>query len=259
MRYRAIVAYDGSAYQGYQKQRDGVPTIQGELEKSLATILGSPITVWAAGRTDTGVHAQGQVIAFDANWRHDLQSLLKALNAHLPDDIALQVVGLAPDFHPRFDALSRVYRYKILIAEAPKPLFAKRAWQFQRELDFEAMQYAAAIILGEHDFATFGQPPVGTNTVREVFVSQWTQQQQECLWLTYTIEATAFLKHMVRRIVGMLVEVGLALRTVADFEAAFKSADLAQAGRLAPPYGLYLDAVRYADGFPNAESSRQTG
>lgn len=257
MRYRALVAYDGSAYLGYQRQRDGVPTIQGELEKSLAAILGTPTTVWGAGRTDTGVHAVGQVIAFDADWRHDPQTLLKAMNVRLPDDIALQVIGPAPDFHPRFDAQSRRYRYRVHIGDAPNPLLIKRAWQFQRDLDVEAMQHAASVLLGEHDFATFGQPPVGNNTVREVFVSEWVQQQA-CTGLVYTIEATAFLKHMVRRIVGMLVDVGLALRTVADFEAAFKSANLARAGRLAPPYGLYLDAVRYADGFPNAESSRQT-
>lgn len=259
-RYRATLAYDGTAYQGYQKQAEHTPnTVQGVVEAALAAILGTPTTVWGAGRTDTGVHARGQVIAFDAEWSHEPEKLLKALNVKLPDDIAVQDVAPAPGFHPRFDAASRRYGYQVLIASVRQPLWARRAWQLQRPLDVEAMQQAAALLLGEHDFATFGKPPRGINTVREVFVSEWAQQDTaEGHLLVYTVEATAFLQHMVRRIVGMLVEVGMALRSVADFEAAFLSADLAQSGHLAPPYGLYLEAVRYAEAPAEASGSSQT-
>lgn len=247
-RYRATLAYDGSAYYGYQIQPT-VPTVQGELEATLNRLFREPVTVWAAGRTDTGVHATGQVIAFDADWKHDTATLLTAINANLPDDIALQSIQAQPDFHPRFDALSRTYRYQVLMTETRQPLLVQRTWQLHQPLDETAMQQAAALLVGEHDFAAFGNPPQGNNTVRHIMRSGWQIQpapaQQHGQLFVYEVEATAFLQHMVRRLVGMQVAVGRGLITQTDFNAIFDSRDLARSQWLAPPQGLSLTAVRY--------------
>lgn len=246
MRYRATLAYDGGAYLGFQRQKDGIPTIQSSVEKAISSVTQSEVTIVAAGRTDTGVHAQGQVIAFDVDWKHDDAVLLRAINANLPDDIALQSISQQANFHPRYDALSRRYIYHLYQSEYRQPLLEKYAWHITFELDLLDMQQAASLLIGEHDFAAFGQPPQGTNTVRHIFVSEWTQNNDENIRrYSYTIEATAFLYHMVRRIVGNLVEVGRGRLSVRDFEQILQDADLAKAKNLAPPHGLVLDSVRY--------------
>jgi tRNA pseudouridine38-40 synthase len=245
-RYRATLAYDGTAYQGFQRQAGDTPTIQLALEQAIARVTGQDAVVTGAGRTDTGVHASGQVIAFDVSWTHGDDDLLRALNAVLPDDIALQNIRQQAGFHPRFDALSRLYRYSVVNAGQRQPLLRQRAWYIRSALDVEVMQKAARLLVGEHDFATFGAPPKGTNTVREVLRSEWTAEAQPYgRLLTYRIEANAFLQHMVRRIVGMLADVGRGVMTVPEFEDAFGAADITQAGTLAPPQGLILEAVRY--------------
>lgn len=246
IRYRATLAYDGTSYAGFQKQADGILTIQGQVEATLEAILGQPTPIIGAGRTDTGVHAIGQVIAFDANWSHGDHTLLRAINAQLPDDIAVQSLQQHPGFHPRYDALSRTYRYIIAVSEVRQPLLNKRAWQMQRSVDFNLMQTVARTLIGTHDFAAFGNPPQGINTVREVFHSHWDVITTEYgLQGVYRIEATAFLHHMVRRIVGMLVQVGLKQISADTFARVFQSKDLSQAKRIAPPDGLILEAVRY--------------
>jgi tRNA pseudouridine38-40 synthase len=247
-RYRATLAYDGSAYQGFQRQADGVPTVQAAVEDAIARIARQNTTVLAAGRTDAGVHAVGQVIAFDVEWRHATADLLRAINAVLPEDIALQDIRQHENFHPRYDALSRVYYYRVLNAEQPQPLLRKLCWQLRRDLNVNIMQDAAHMLIGTHDFAAFGNPPQGDNTIREVMMSQWTREDQPFGdFLVYRIEGTAFLHHMVRRIVGMLTDVGRGALTLAQFEAIFQSADLSQATTLAPPQGLTLEKVRYHD------------
>jgi tRNA pseudouridine38-40 synthase len=248
-RYRATLAYDGSAYQGFQRQVDGVPTVQAAVEDAIARIVQQNVTVLAAGRTDAGVHAVGQVIAFDVDWRHAIADLLRAINAVLPDDIALQDIRQHADFfHPRYDALSRVYYYRVLNAEQPQPLLRKLCWQIRGDLNVNIMQDAAEMLIGTHDFAAFGNPPQGENTIREVMMSRWTRENQPFGdFLVYRIEGTAFLHHMVRRIVGMLTDVGRGALTLAQFEAIFQSADLSQATTLAPPQGLTLEKVRYRD------------
>lgn len=244
-RYRATLAYDGTAYQGYQIQPN-VLTIQGVLEDVLMQIAGQPICVMGAGRTDAGVHATGQVIAFDLDWRHSDEALLKALNAYLPPDIAVQDMIQQPGFHPRFDAVSRTYRYDVLETAIRQPLYQWRAWQQPPVLQREMMQKAAALLIGEHDFATFGTPPKGENTVRVVYRSEWAEQPVPGgILLSYTIEATAFLQHMVRRIIALLVTVGRGFWHIDQFEAAFRAADLQQAKPPAPPQGLYLVQVKY--------------
>lgn len=247
-RYRATVAYDGTAYQGFQRQAGDTPTVQRALEGAVQAVTGQAATVIGAGRTDTGVHATGQVIAVDVAWKHDGESLLRALNAILPDDIALQDLRPHDGFHPRFDAVARVYKYHLIQSAQRQPLLRHRVWHVRSELEADAMAAAAMQLLGEHDFAAFGRPPTGDSTIRLVMESNWTRRRANYGWdWTYTVEANAFLQHMVRRIVGTLVDVGRGAMSLDEFEQAFKSLDIQRTGSLAPPQGLVLDTVKYAD------------
>ena len=202
------------------------------------------IQITGAGRTDAGVHARGQVIAFEfAQWRHDAEQLQRALNAQLPEAIVVREVEVASaEFHPRFDAKRRGYRYTIYNAAVPSPLNRRTSWHLHGALDVELMNVAAQHLIGEHDFATFGTPPQGDNTVREVFVARWTQSGS---YLFFDIEATAFLKRMVRSIVGSLRLVGSGKWSVDEFSAAFAAAERERSGAAAPPQGLVLEFVSY--------------
>ncbi|MBI1280022.1 MAG: tRNA pseudouridine(38-40) synthase TruA [Anaerolineaceae bacterium] len=246
MRYRATLAYDGTAYQGFQRQSGSIPTIQGAVEAAIFNASGQKVNVSGAGRTDTGVHASGQVIAFDVEWTHADQSLLRAVNFHLPLDIALQDIRQQPGFHPRYDAISRLYRYRVLIAPQRQPLLLTRAWQMWNGLDGELMEQASKLFIGEKDFAALGKPTQGEVTIRSVYRSEWVSQQNEfgTLW-TYTVEADGFLQHMVRRMVAMLVQVGHKRMTVQRFEELLNRAKLVEALAIAPPQGLSLEVVRY--------------
>jgi tRNA pseudouridine38-40 synthase len=244
-RYRGRVAYDGTDFFGFQRQAQTLPTIQGTIEEALAHITGQKITVIGAGRTDTGVHATGQVIAFDVTWRHSATALWRALNVNLPSSIALQALDEAePDFHPRFDARSRAYEYQLYVAPVRQPVFSRYAWHVMRQeaLNTSAMRSAAGLLLGEHNFATFGQPPQGENTVREVLRSEMIEGAS---FLHYRIEANAFLYRMVRRIVGALVRVGSGKLSVDEFEAAFRAANGSWKNEPAPAQGLCLIEVTY--------------
>lgn len=242
-RYRSILAYDGTAYHGYQRQKNAL-SVQGELEKALGVISGGEtVRVLAAGRTDTGVHATGQVIAFDLAWRHDPGSLRDAVNAHLPQDIALQAVEVAkPEFHPRYDAISREYEYRLYLAPTRDPLRSRRAWHLRTHLNDDEVRQAAESLLGTHDFSTFGAPPQGDNPVRTVFQSRWEEHGDE---RRFIIQANAFLFRMVRRITGTLVRVGSGQMRVEEFQAAFAARKLRLSAPPAPPYGLTLVAVSY--------------
>jgi tRNA pseudouridine38-40 synthase len=201
-RYCAQIEYDGTNYYGFQRQRDNQPTIQSALEQALNQIVQHPVTVIGAGRTDSGVHATGQVISFDIEWRHGLTDLQRALNANCPADIAiLQLNQTTTAFHPRFDARRRAYAYHIYNTAVRSPLRRYRSWHISQPLDVAVMNEAASCLLGVHDFATFGQPPQGNNTVREVFAARW-QRQEELV--VFFIEANAFLQRMVRSLVGSM-------------------------------------------------------
>ncbi len=243
MRYRARVEYDGTTYFGFQRQRDDQPTIQGELEAALERLCGNKVAVLGAGRTDSGVHAWGQVIAFDLEWRHGEAVLLRAINAHLPPDIVLQSVEVAAaTFHPRYAAQQRTYEYVILNSPNRSALRRERAWQVNWPLDVERMNDAAALLIGSHDFATFGQPPKGDNTIRHVYQAEWHRREDE---LIFTISANAFLYRMVRSLVGTLVEVGSGKQSVAQFREVLQRAKRDQAGTTAPAHGLFLLSVIY--------------
>lgn len=245
-RYRATLAYDGSGYQGFQRQAAGVLTIQGAVEQAIQQVTQQTVTVIGSGRTDAGVHATGQVIAFDVVWNHADHDLLRALNAVLPAQIALQNMTRHAGFHPRYDARARHYAYTVVNASQRQPLLRQYAWHIWGRLDTDAMFAVGDMLVGEYDFATFGQPPQGTNTVRVIFRSEWTVYPEYYgQRLVYRVEGNAFLQHMVRRMVGMMVDVGLGAMSVKAFAAAFKAADIAQSGSVAPPQGLVLEAVYY--------------
>jgi tRNA pseudouridine38-40 synthase len=245
VRFAGRLAYDGTAYLGFQKQTEDKPTIQRAVEAALAQVTAHTITVIGAGRTDTGVHAQGQVIAFDGMWQHPVENLQKAINLYLPFDIALQSLRIVPDdFHPRFDAISRTYLYRIYIASTRDPLRERYVWHRLLPLDYGAMQSALQRLIGEHDFATFGQPTQGEVTIRTVYEASLGRDGDE---IHITIRANAFLQRMMRSIVGTLVEVGRGKMTVEDFEAALLAKDRGWSGQSAPPRGLTLTHVTYLD------------
>jgi tRNA pseudouridine38-40 synthase len=243
MRVRGVVAYDGTEYSGFQRQANA-PTVQEVLEAALAQITQEAVTVLAAGRTDAGVHATGQVVAFDTAWRHGLDDLWRALNAVLPADIAfLQIEEAAPDFHPRYDARSRRYRYTVYNAPVRQPLALRYSLHVAASLDIAVMELAAQSLAGEHDFAAFGQPPKpGGTTVRRVLAAEWGIDTPQ---LTFDIEANAFLYRMVRSIVGTLLQVGRGEMEVEEFAAVLASCDRDRAGPTAPSHGLCLVEVKY--------------
>ncbi len=243
-RFRGILEYDGTEFHGFQKQAEH-RTVQAEMEAALGRISGGGRTlVSAAGRTDSGVHASGQVVAFDLGWRHGKEKLLRALNAQLPADVGLRALEHVENgFNPRRAARWRRYEYRIYNAPARSPLHARVSWYVWPELDMEAMRVGARHLLGEHDFATFGSAPDKRgHTVRAVREAEWTV---EGTLLVFAIEANAFLYHMVRSIVGTLRLVGAGQWKAEVMAELLRARDRARCGALAPPQGLTLVEVKY--------------
>jgi tRNA pseudouridine38-40 synthase len=246
-RYRAVVEYDGTEFQGFQIQAKG-RTVQGDIERCLQQVTQSAVRIEGAGRTDAGVHATGQVIAFGVSWRHSLEDLQRALNATFPSDIV--VSDLQPTtsaFHPRFSALSRTYRYQIQNQPWPNVLLRLYAFNVRKKLDVPAMARASRLLIGSHDFASFGKPPQGNNTVRQVMQAGWSVLDDNRL--VFSITANAFLYRMVRTIVGTLIQVGLGRLTQNDFAEILRSGDLTRSAPPAPAHGLCLIQVTYPEGF----------
>ena len=242
--YKAILEYDGTGFHGYQLQRNA-RTVQGELEATLARLnSGSPVRVYGAGRTDSGVHARGQVISFDLDWSHGPGKLARALNAHLPRDVAVTDVLCASEgFRPRFSARRRRYEYNIYNAPFRSPMRERTSWHVWPELDFEAIQNGSEVLIGKHDFATFGTAPEpGGHTVRTVFKARWRAYGP---MLIFEIEADAFLYKMVRSIVGTLRQVGSGEITGIDLSRRLDERQRHLSGPVAPPQGLCLVEVVY--------------
>jgi tRNA pseudouridine38-40 synthase len=245
-RYQVILAYDGTQFQGFQRQRNA-RTVQGVLEESLQLLGWRGQSVLAAGRTDVGVHAAGQVVAFDLHWVHSETELLQALNAHLPPDVAARRVGLAPDdFHPRYAAKARRYQYRLYCEAIRAPLQERYAWRVWPEVSITRMQQATACLHGVHDFAAFGTPHrSGGSTVREISRAVWYEDGKN---LVFEIVGNAFLYHMVRRLVFFLVKIGqgrVSPEQVLDY---LENGRQPTIQGLAPAHGLYLSEVIYPAG-----------
>jgi tRNA pseudouridine38-40 synthase len=236
------VAYDGTAYAGFQIQPNA-PTVQGELERVLAVMCGEPVRITGAGRTDAGVHASGQVIDLRTTSGLGPAQLERGVNALLPEDIAISGLEPAEDsFHARFSATGRTYEYRIRNAAVRDPLWTRREHWHPGELDVAAMRAAAAALVGRHDFAAFAAGEGGERTVKR---AEWVSDGDV---LRFEIEADAFLRGMVRGIVGTLLWVGRGKLTVERFTAVLGAKDRKLAGPSAPAKGLCLVAVRYGDG-----------
>ena len=247
-RLRLILEYDGSDFQGWQLQ-DDVRTVQGALEDALLQVTGRPTRLIGAGRTDAGVHAQGQAGHCDLDSSLSPLELRRALNAVLAADVAVrELVEVAPDFHARRDALSKRYVYRILNRAAPSPVRRRYTWHLRKRLDEAAMVEAARPLLGEHDFNAFrgahGGAPPAESTVRRLDRLELLRERDE---LRLIAEGPAFLRYMVRNLVGTLVEVGQGRRPPSDLTKLLEGGARADAGSTAPPHGLCLERVVYPD------------
>ena len=243
-RIALVLEYDGTAYRGSQYQENG-PSIQAELESAVQKLTGVAVRASFAGRTDAGVHALGQVAAIDVTSRLTPAELVNGINHFLPADIAVREAReVAAEFDPRRHARSRTYRYRIDDRAVRSPMTRQRAWHVPRPLDVAAMQRAAALLEGAHDFAAFAGPYDGSTarTLRRCSVSRG------CGGIAVEMEAEAFLPHQVRRTVGPLVEVGLGRMTQDGLAALLEQARPSSAGPAAPACGLYLVRIAY-DGF----------
>jgi tRNA pseudouridine38-40 synthase len=237
-----VVEYDGTDYLGFQLQPEG-RTVQGELEHALATVAQQPVRIVGAGRTDAGVHAKGQVISFSLRWGHGLGELHRALNAVLAADVAVIELRVAPPgFHARYSARSREYVYTIYTGRVRSPLVQRYTYHEHRALNAEAMQKACDCLLGTHDFRAFGSPPSGDSTIRTVHRAECKRAGDSVRVL---IAADAFLRRMVRRIVGNLLTVGAGELTVDSLADLLQSEDEKTPAAAAPPQGLCLVKVNY--------------
>jgi tRNA pseudouridine38-40 synthase len=244
-RYQIILAYDGTGLSGSQRQATA-RTAQSELENALRRLGWQARSVLLAGRTDTGVHASGQVAAFDLEWNHPLDELVRALNSNLPVEMAVSAAKIVPDdFHPRFDATSRRYRYRLYCQPIRDPLRERFAWRLWPSVNGNALQEAGKLFIGTHDFAAFGTPPrPGSSTIRTVMRAEWQNQGDE--W-TFEVQGDAFLYHMVRRLVYVQAAIGqgkFPAQVVADMLADRQR--VVPAG-LAPANGLTLVEVTYPE------------
>jgi tRNA pseudouridine38-40 synthase len=242
MHYRLIIEYDGSDFHGWQVQT-GARTVQATLEEALARLLGHPARAAAAGRTDAGVHASGQVVCFRSERELPLATVRRALNALTPYDLVVRAVDAVPDdFDARRAARRRRYAYRIWNRPEASPFWRRYAWHIPWALDLEAMRRGAAQIVGEHDFSSFRASGCDAlHPVRRVLRSELERRDN---LVVYSIEATAFLRHMVRNIIGTLVEIGSGRRS-ADVAALLAARDRTLAAATAPAHGLCLEEIRY--------------
>jgi tRNA pseudouridine38-40 synthase len=252
----ALVEYDGTRFAGFQRQSpDKGPTVQGAIEAVLEHIAGATIAIEAAGRTDSGVHATGQVINAQVPDRLDAPEWQRALNALLPPDIAIRAARpVSEAFRARRSAQSRTYRYRVLCDAVRAPLRERYVWRVPQRLDVEAMGAAAGLLVGEHDFGAFGSSPRDRpeegyrgHTVREMLGAEvaWDAGPERSGEVELHFTANAFLTGMARRLVGTLVLVGNGRLSVEGFQAILEARDKGHHGAAAPAHGLCLTAVEY--------------
>jgi tRNA pseudouridine38-40 synthase len=261
--FRLTVAYDGTDLVGWQRQASGT-SVQGLLEEALSALEAGPVTVTGAGRTDAGVHAEGQVAAARLGRPIAAATLVRAMNARLPPAVRVLAAEPAPDaFHPRFDAAAKTYRYRLFTDPVMSPFAVRYAWHVPGPLDVTSMGEAAAALTGEHDFSAFRSTGTETDsTIRVLYESSvvaggsWLDASIHTgepssrgsafgPWVSYVARGNGFLRHMVRAIVGSLVEVGLGRRPVGWLAEVLAAGDRSAAGPTAPPQGLCLVRVEY--------------
>jgi tRNA pseudouridine38-40 synthase len=242
--FKILLSYDGTGYVGWQRQANGV-AIQALIEEALRELDGRDVPVAGAGRTDAGVHALGQVAGFTLKRELGPDALVRALNAHLPPAIrVLHAEEVLPAFHPRFSARAKTYRYHLWNGDIMSPFEHGRSWHVPGALDVEAMQAAATLLVGRHDFAAFQATGSDVATTeREIFQSAFCNLQSARL--VYEVTGSGFLRHMVRIIVGSLVEVGRGRRPADWMGEILASRNRTVAGPTAPPHGLFLVSVDY--------------
>ncbi len=240
--YRLDISYDGTGFHGYAAQ-PGLRTVQGELEKALVQIGGSAETV-VAGRTDAGVHARAQVVSATLGREIKVERLHNALDRMLPDDIGTRAVAeVDGTFHARFDAISRTYRYFILQGKWHDPFRRNTHWQLEDDLDLDAMNAGAELLIGEHDFASFCRKAEGKSTVRNLQAARW--QADAPRVVRFEVTANSFCHQMVRSMVAVLVNVGIGTLPAEGVQEILDAADRRAGRGAAPPQGLYLWQVGY--------------
>jgi tRNA pseudouridine38-40 synthase len=240
---RLVVEYDGTDFAGWQRQ-DGQSTVQGCLEKALQAMTGQALIVRGAGRTDAGVHAEGQVASVEVASRIPTLGFLRGLNTHLPPEIAvLDVADMPAGFNARHDARGKIYRYLVWNHPVRSPRHARRSWHVYDPLDTQAMRDAAARLIGEHDYRGFRSSDCDrTNTIR---IIRRFDVRRDGVLVSFEVEGTAFLRNMVRILAGTLVAVGKGKMTPDQVSAVLANGDRTQAGVTAPACGLTLVRVIY--------------
>ena len=247
MRLALIIEYEGTDYSGFQFQ-ENASTIQGELEKSINCLTGDIVRIKGAGRTDAGVHAKNQVIAFDSKFSDDLEVYFRGINYYLPESISVKsIFEVSQDFDPRRDATSRVYKYTILNSDSSSPLLRRTTYFDSDYMDIEIMKKASQMFLGVHDFKKFCSPvKTGLSTVREIFDSKFDHENS---LIFYTVEGNAFLPRQVRRMVGSLLKIAKGKMNLDElFELICAKGD--NISPSLPANGLCLEKVNY-EHFPN--------
>ena len=256
MRIALGLEYDGTAYNGWQRQRTGAG-VQERVEDALATVANEDIETVCAGRTDSGVHASGQVVHFDTNSERDSRAWLLGANSNLPDDIS--VIWAQPvdeSFHARFSATSRSYRYVLLNRLERSALYRHRAWWVYDPLDAQRMHTAAQALRGKHDFSAYRAAGCQASTAEREITSITVARDGE--WIVIDVTANAFLQHMVRNITGTLVAIGRG-DAAADWACTvLMSRDRKQGGAAAPPHGLTLVKVSYPNKFGLPDSPNES-
>ena len=248
MRVRARVAYHGADFHGFAENL-GVRSIAGDLNKAISLVLGKPISVTCAGRTDKGVHAIGQVVSFDVPDGTSLERLASSVNSQCgPSVLFTDLQFVDQEFDARFSAVSRTYSYRILNSPDLDPFLVDRAWHIPVKLDVNSMQLASKHLIGEHDFSSFCKKPKlksgdTVSLVRHVNSAEWNSISETDLF--FEICASSFCHQMVRSIVGTLVDVGLGKIPCDDMPRIITLSDRLAAGRIAPPHGLTLLSVKY--------------
>jgi tRNA pseudouridine38-40 synthase len=241
---KLIVEYDGTRYHGWQRQK-GDLTIQSVIEDSIRTIVGERITLIGSGRTDAGVHALCQVCNFITRSEIGPDSMRQGLNSLLPDDIKIRKIKYVPiDFHARYSVKSKAYEYRILNRKDTNLFLRNYTWHIRDELDIESMRRSLSMLIGRHDFSSFkSSGSSNKDPVREMIRAELHGPRQGVL--SFIFEANGFLRHMVRNIIGTMVEVGKGKISADEFQDIFQSHNRINAGIKAPPQGLFLKMVKY--------------